>query len=107
MIPMKLAQTPTPTPTTPRAPKDQRFNMRMSTNQRQLISRAASVLDKSESDFMLDVATAEAERVLTDRRWFTVDDDSWDRFQELLDAPIPYENDLRDLLARPTVFGKK
>lgn len=80
--------------------------MRMSVNQRQLISRAASALDKSETDFMLDAATSEAERVLTDRRWFTVDEDAWNRFQELLDAKIPYEDDLRELLNRPTVFGQ-
>jgi len=80
--------------------------MRMSSQQRHLIGRAAAALDKTETDFMLEAATSAAERVLTDRRWFALSDDAWARFEELLDAPVPYENDLRDLLNRPTVFDR-
>lgn len=87
-----------------RNPRDQRFNMRMSSQQRHLIGRAAAVLDKTETDFMLEAATSAAERVLTDRRWFVLDERAWARFEELLDAPVPYENELRDLLEHPTVF---
>lgn len=87
-----------------RKPRDERFNMRMSSQQRHLIARAAAALDKTETDFMLDVATSAAERVLTDRRWFALDDAALDRFEELLDAPVPYESDLRELLNRKTVF---
>ncbi|MGH9184259.1 MAG: DUF1778 domain-containing protein [Acidimicrobiales bacterium] len=88
----------------PRIPRDQRFNMRMSAHQRHLIGRAAAALDKTETDFMLEAATSAAERVLTDRRWFALGDEAWSRFEELLDAPVPYENDLRELLNHPTVF---
>ncbi|MBX3287316.1 MAG: DUF1778 domain-containing protein, partial [Actinobacteria bacterium] len=63
---------PHPTAQATRAPRDQRFNMRMSAQQRQTIATAAAALDKSETDFMLDVAIHEAERVLADRRWFVV-----------------------------------
>src|SRR5690242_15131708 len=87
-----------------KTPRDQRFNMRMSAHQRHLIGRAAAVLDKTETDFMLEVATSAAERVLTDRRWFALDEAAWSRFEDLLDAPVPYENDLCDLLNHPTVF---
>lgn len=90
----------------PRIPRDQRFNMRMSAQQRHLIGRAAAVLDKTETDFMLEAATSVAERVLTDRRWFALDDEAFSRFEELLDAPVPYENDLRELLKHPTVFDR-
>jgi uncharacterized protein (DUF1778 family) len=87
-----------------RAPRDQRFNMRMSAQQRQIIATAAAALDKSETDFMLDVTIQEAERVLADRRWFVVDAKAWSTFDRMLDEPVPYENDLRDLLRTPTVF---
>lgn len=90
-----------------RPPRDQRFNMRMSGQQRQTIATAAAALDKSETDFMLDVAIHEAERVLADRRWFVVDDEAWKAFDQLMDEPVPYENDLRDLLRMPTVFDQK
>ena len=87
-----------------RAPRDQRFNMRMSAQQRQVIASAAAALDKSETDFILDATVQEAERVLADRRWFLVEPDAWEAFDRLLDEPVPYENDLRDLLRTPTVF---
>ena len=87
-----------------RAPRDQRFNMRMSVQQRQTIASAAAALDKSETDFMLDASVHEAERVLADRRWFVVDSEAWESFNAMLDAPVPYEDDLRRLLAATTVF---
>lgn len=87
-----------------RAPRDQRFNMRMSTQQRQVIASAAAAVDKSETDFVLDATVQAAERVLADRRWFVIEPDAWNEFDRLLDEPIPYENDLRDLLRSPTVF---
>jgi uncharacterized protein (DUF1778 family) len=80
--------------------------MRMSAQQRQTIASAAAALDKSESEFMLDAAVHEAEKVLADRRWFLIGDDGWELFNQLLDEPVPYENDLRGLLAAPTVFEK-
>ena len=95
----------TPQPT--RAPRDQRFNMRMSAQQRQTIATAAAALDKSETDFMLDIAIHEAERVLADRRWFVADTEAWETFDRMLDEPVPYENDLRDLLRTPKVFDPK
>src|SRR5436190_425521 len=67
--------------------RDQRFNMRMSSQQRYLIGRAAAALDKTETDFMLEVTTSAAERVLTDRRWFALDEEAWSQFDGLLDAP--------------------
>ena len=59
--------------------------MRMSSQQRQTIATAAAALDKSETDFMLDVTIHEAERVLADRRWFVIDGDDWDAFDRQLD----------------------
>lgn len=98
---------PKPVTRATRAPRDQRFNMRMSAQQRQTIATAAAALDKSETEFMLDVTIHEAERVLADRRWFVVDAGTWDAFERLLDEPVPYENDLRDLLQSPTVFDQQ
>lgn len=98
---------PKPATQAARAPRDQRFNMRMSSQQRRTIATAAAALDKSETDFMLDVTMHEAERVLADRRWFVVDADAWDAFDRLLDEPVPYENDLRELLQSPTVFDQR
>ena len=69
--------------------------MRMSAQQRRTIAAAAAALDRSETDFMLEASVHEAERVLADRRWFVVDADAWKSFNAMLDAPVPYEDDLR------------
>jgi uncharacterized protein (DUF1778 family) len=87
-----------------RTPRRSRLNLRTSSHQDELIRRAASALDKSVTEFVLESATAHAERVLTDRRWFALDDERWERFQELLDAPAPDLPKLRRLLNEPTIF---
>lgn len=87
-----------------RPQRDSRLNLRTSSHQDDLIRRAASALGKSVTDFVLESATAQAERVLTDRRWFALDDERWTEFQTLLDAPVPAMPKLRALLAEPTVF---
>lgn len=87
-----------------RSQRDSRLNVRLSSHQDDLIRRAASALDKSVTDFVLESATAQAERVLTDRRWFALDDERWAEFQALLDAPTPAMPKLRALLAEPTIF---
>lgn len=104
---VKQTSSNSPGGSTARPARDQRFNMRMSAHQRHTISTAAAALDKTETDFVLDVAMHEAERVLADRRWFVADADAWAAFDRMLDEPVPYENDLRDLLASPTVFDRR
>jgi uncharacterized protein (DUF1778 family) len=89
---------------TERHQRDSRLNLRTSSRQDDLIRRAASALDKSVTDFVLESATAQAERVLTDRRWFALDDERWAEFEALLDAPAPAMPKLRALLTAPTVF---
>lgn len=102
-----------PTTRTHSAPKPERgqrelrFNLRASTQQDQLIRRAAASLDKSVTDFVLDSATTAAEQVLADRRWFMLDEEQWSRFEALLDAPLTDSPRLRGLLTTPTVFDAK
>jgi len=84
--------------------RDARLNLRASTAQQLLIKRAAAAQDKSVTDFVLESATSEAEKVLADRRWFLLSDDDWDSFQELLDAPAEPMPRLERTLQTPTVF---
>jgi len=90
--------------TTERNQRDARLNLRTSSQQQQLIRSAAAALDKSVTDFVLESATANAERVLADRRWFMISEEAWDDFQALLDAPVTRTPKLAALLSEPTVF---
>jgi uncharacterized protein (DUF1778 family) len=90
--------------TTERNQRDARLNIRTSSQQQQLIRSAAAALDKSVTDFVLDSATANAERVLANRRWFVVSEDAWVEFEALLDAPVSRTPKLAALLSEPTLF---
>jgi uncharacterized protein (DUF1778 family) len=79
--------------------RDVTINLRANRRQRALIDRAAEALGKNRSDFMLETACREAEAVLTDRRFFLLDEKAYRRFTAALDKP-PAENPrLRRLLA--------
>ena len=67
------------------------INLRVTRSQKALIDRAAEVQGRSRSDFMLEAACREAESVLLDQRYFYLDDEAFQRFTEMLDAP-PKDN---------------
>ncbi len=78
--------------------RDVTINIRAHQTQGDLIDRAAEALGKSRSDFMLETASREAEAVLLDRRLFILDDEKFQQFVELLDAPPTENENLRQLL---------
>ena len=82
-----------------RQPRDVTINLRANHRQRALIDRAAGVLGKNRSDFMLEAACREADAVLLDRRFFVLDEKTYRRFIAALDK-LPADNPrLRRLLA--------
>jgi uncharacterized protein (DUF1778 family) len=67
------------------------INLRVTRDQKALIDRAAEAQGRNRSDFMLDAACREAESVLLDQCYFQLDDDAFQRFTAMLDAP-PADN---------------
>lgn len=78
--------------------RDVTINIRAKQSQRDLIDLAAQAQGKSRSDFMLETACREAEAVLLDRRFFAVDEQTFNQFLEQLDAPPQGNEKLRALL---------
>jgi uncharacterized protein (DUF1778 family) len=74
------------------------INIRAKARQRDLIDQAAERLGRSRSEFMLDAACREAENVLLDQTFFTVDAGTFAKFQALLAQPLPATDRLRRLL---------
>jgi uncharacterized protein (DUF1778 family) len=74
------------------------ISIRARARQRDLIDQAAARLGRSRSEFMLDVACREAEDVLLDQIFFTVDADAFHKMQELFDNPPEPTDALRRLL---------
>lgn len=82
------------------------INIRAQESQRALIDKAASTLNKTRSDFMLEVACQEAENVLLDQRLFLADEATFNTFQAQLDAPVSKNKALHRLLNRKAPWEK-
>ena len=98
-----------------RAQRDARLNLRATAQQQQIIRSAAASQGKSVTEFILESATVNAERVLADRRWFVLSHEAWGAFEVLLDTPEGGASDaelaaasprLAALLNEPTVFDR-
>ena len=77
------------------------INIRIPPAQRDAIDRAAQILGKSRSAFILETAAAAAEDVLLDRRRFELAPEEWEALAAALDAPPQPSALLRRLLTAP------
>lgn len=73
-------------------PKSVPLNIRVKPEVRNLIDRAAELLGKNRTDFMLEASQRAAEDALLNRLVFTVEPDVYAAFLARLDAP-PQPND--------------
>lgn len=67
--------------------KRETLNLRIKPDDRSLIDRAAKLVSKSRTDFVLDAARNAAEETLLDKRLFRVDAAAYADFVARLDAP--------------------
>ncbi len=75
------------------------LNIRIQPKVRSLIDRAAALVGKNRTEFMLDAARRAAEEALLDRAIFAVGPKAYAKFLERLDArPEPNERLRRTLL---------
>ena len=88
--------------TTPR--KDDRLSFRVSPEAKATLRQAAAESHEELTQFVLSAALLRAEQVLADRTRFDLDDASWARFQEALDAPAAHNPRLAKLLTEPSIL---
>lgn len=89
---------------TAHAKKDQRFELRVSTADRELFARAADAVGTPVSTFATEQLRIAAQRVLADRTEFVlspVEAALWDAMCERPARDLP---DVRALLAEPSIF---
>lgn len=79
--------------------RDAAINLRALPEQRSLIDRAAGVLGKTRSDFMLEAACERAKEVVLDQTFFRLDEKRYKQFVAMLDAPLAPNPGLERLLA--------
>jgi len=82
------------------------INMRAQARQRDLIDQAAARVGRSRTDFMLEASCREAEHVLLDQAFFTVDQAAFKKLQALIDSPLPPTDRLRRVLKTKAPWEK-
>ena len=90
----------------PIQPKSQRLAVRISPEQRSLLSEASRAQETTITEFVLGAATRAAEDVLADRRRFVVAEPDWAAFLAALDRSPRKLPRLRKLLATPSVLDE-
>ena len=81
-----------------------RWNLRVAGSDDDLVRSAATASERNLSEFVIQAATAEAERVLADRTRFVLDNEQWEQFVKLLDRPATADPRLSKLFSTPPVF---
>jgi uncharacterized protein (DUF1778 family) len=90
------------TVSTPEIAKRNTLNLRIKPEERGLIDRAAQLLGKNRTDFMLEAARRAAEDVLLDQTMMVVSQEAYQEFLVRLDAPPQPNERLRKTLQTPT-----
>lgn len=82
------------------AARSARLGLRATPEQEAVLRRAADVVHKSLTDFILDSACLAAEQTLLDQRLFMVSGSQHQALMELLERPAQTNAGLRDLFSR-------
>lgn len=88
------------------AAKSEKLDLRLTPDAKRLLQSAAAATHRSVSEFVLQSAMAKAEETLPDRLRFGLDAESWQAFQDALDAPPRVLPRLAKLLAKPSTFER-
>lgn len=75
-----------------------RLSIRISAEQKRLISRAAKSVHSRFSDFVLKSVCRASERVLAEQKPFFLNDKDYKAFQESLEGPVKYNPQLNKVL---------
>ena len=85
----------------PTKPVRDTLNLRIKPADRGLIDRAATLVGKTKTDFVLEAARRAAEEALLDQAVFVVGPDALEAFRTLLDAPPQPNSKLQRTLSTP------
>ncbi|RKZ96715.1 MAG: hypothetical protein DRQ43_04055 [Gammaproteobacteria bacterium] len=82
------------------------INLRALPEQRTLIDKAAKLMGKTRSEFILEASCQSAEDILLDQRLFFLDDADYNAFEALLNAPVKDNPALKKLMAKKAPWEK-
>jgi uncharacterized protein (DUF1778 family) len=82
-----------------------RWDFRVEFETDRLVRQAAASSQRTLTDFVVDAAVLEAERLLADRTAFALERAQWELFVELLDRSPRDNPGLEKLFSKPSVFS--
>jgi uncharacterized protein (DUF1778 family) len=94
-------------PSTLKAPRSRRLNLRTSAQQEELMRQGARERGESLTDFIIRSACTEAELALADQRRFSLNTDQWNAFVAALDRPAQPKPRFRRLFAEPSILEQQ
>lgn len=74
------------------------INIRIDPFARDLIDRAALLAGQTRSAFMIEASAKRAEEMILDQKIFTLSQDQWEKFDDMLRQPPSLNKKLRKLL---------
>jgi uncharacterized protein (DUF1778 family) len=83
----------------------ERWDFRVEPGTDRLVRQAAATSQRTLTDFVVDAAVLEAERLLADRTEFALPPNQWQQFVELLDRSPRDNPGLEKLFSQPSVFS--
>jgi uncharacterized protein (DUF1778 family) len=83
----------------------ERWDFRVESETDRLVRQAAATSHQTLTEFVVDAATLEAERLVADRTEFALEREQWEQFVELLDRSPRDNPGLERLFSNPSVFS--
>lgn len=87
--------------------KNERIDVRASTQVKLLLQETAKSCHKNVSEFLLDAGINAANHALSERRHFSIDEDQWQKFHDVLDRPVRKKIALIEPFGRTRASGLK
>jgi uncharacterized protein (DUF1778 family) len=87
--------------------KDQRLNIRITAEAKNLVEEAAEATGTSASAFVVQAALRSAQEVLADQTRFTLPPETWRQFSAVLNRPAREIPALRQAAAKPSPLSER
>ncbi|MBF0239179.1 MAG: DUF1778 domain-containing protein [SAR324 cluster bacterium] len=87
-------------------PKTERLNIRLTSQQKEVIAQAAELQQTNLSDFILRQAYDSASTLVASQVHFALPPEKWKAFCEALDAPPEFKPQLKKLMTEQSIFER-
>lgn len=95
------------TPSMNKTQKDTAITLRISTQQKNILSQAAKMRHTTLTNFVIEEAFHAAQDMIADQVHFNLDDTQWQLFCDALDRPAISIDSIRKLLNEPSILDEK